>query len=245
MIKAIFVLMTGGLLLSASAGTHRLVAASGNKRVQLLELYSSESCSSCPPADKWIATLKDDAELWKKVVPLVFHVDYWNDLGWKDGLSSNSMTKRQQDIAQTWATPAVYTPAFVINGREWRGWSSGSLPTNSSSAEFSLEIFEDQYGDFSVTVKSLGVKSSPKPLVVRIAKLGMSLNQQVTSGENSGKILNHNFAVLKWDAQTLSSGSGTVVFHLGKETGQNKTAIAAWIETPGKPVPLQAAGGYL
>src|SRR5271154_7473575 len=80
---------------AASPAERTLIASSGTSRVQLLELYSSESCSGCPPADAWVSELKEKSDLWKHVVPVVFHVDYWNYLGWKDGLSSDTMTKRQ------------------------------------------------------------------------------------------------------------------------------------------------------
>ena len=76
-----------------------LIGSSGAEQNQMLELYSSESCSSCPPADIRVSTLKAHPMLWKSVFPLVFHVDYWNDLGWKDELSSGTMTQRQIDLS--------------------------------------------------------------------------------------------------------------------------------------------------
>ena len=105
--RAIAALLGLYLALGTAANAHQLVARSGSGTIRLVELYSSESCSSCPPADRWMSTLKGHPGLWKSFVPVVFHVDYWNDLGWKDGLSASSMTKRQRDVAATWAYDAA------------------------------------------------------------------------------------------------------------------------------------------
>jgi hypothetical protein len=231
-----------GLSLCFHANAQKLIAISGKAPVQLIELYTSESCSSCPPADKWAATLKDRPGLWKKFVPVVFHVDYWNDLGWKDGLSANSMTKRQQDVAQTWTAPSVYTPAVVVDGREWREWPSGQLPENSKPTKLQLSVYKKDNGDFEVAVDGI----DQAKYIVRIAKLGMGLRTNITGGENSGRLLEHNFVVLNWDAQPMTSTSSRLTFHLGETVkSPTKTAIAVWIEKSGTPVPLQAAGGYL
>lgn len=233
------------------AETRKQIAASGEERVQLVELYSSESCSSCPPADNWISTLKDNPGLWKTFVPVVFHVDYWNDLGWKDGLSSNAMTKRQQDVAHTWTEPSVYTPAVVVDGREWREWSSQSLPAKDKTTKLQVLIYQNSAGEFDVVVRGLERQSKEDKFIVRMAKLGMGLSSNVTSGENSGRLLKHNFVILDWNSMPVSASSSKATFHFGtsfvssEEKGAPKTAVVAWIEKIGKPVPLQAAGGYL
>ena len=139
----------------AKANAHSLLAKSGAQRVILLELFSSESCSSCPPADHWISQLEDSEGLWQTFIPLVFHVDYWNYLGWKDDYSSDAMTKRQQEIAATWSTPAVYTPAIVLNGTEWRGWRSGPIPSRNEATKLSISIFQEGKSEFQVIASGL------------------------------------------------------------------------------------------
>src|SRR5262249_36121801 len=102
---------------------------SGETQTTLLELFTSEGCSSCPPAEKWISNLRSNPDLWKKVVPVAFHVDYWDHLGWRDPFSKQEFTERQRSYAATWGGDSIYTPGFVVNGREWRGWFGGpSLP---------------------------------------------------------------------------------------------------------------------
>ena len=101
--------------------------ASGPQQTSLVELYTSEGCSSCPPAEAWLSRQKDNPGLWKQFVPVAFHVDYWDRLGWRDRFSSKEWTERQRRYAALWGSESVYTPAVVVNGREQRGWSGASL----------------------------------------------------------------------------------------------------------------------
>lgn len=233
------------LLFGAHAEAHRLIASSGKTRVQLVELYSSESCSSCPPADQWVAKFKQRPGLWKSFVPLVFHVDYWNNLGWKDELSSPRMSKRQRDVAQTWSEPSVYTPAVIVDGHEFRRWSSQPLPEDHARAPFTLKVYEETAGEFSVEVE--GQRSPSDTYTVHLARLGMGVQSKVTSGENSGRALTHDFVVLAWEAKELKGGeTGPLHFTLtAKAPSTVHTAVAAWIESARQPVPLQATGGDL
>jgi len=240
---AAFILVIGTW---ASAEENRLLASSGTQRVQLLELYSSESCSSCPPADQWASELKDQSGLWKTFVPVVFHVDYWNNLGWKDGFSSESMTGRQVEISRLWTIPNVYTPSFVVDGKEWRGWQDAQdhrLPSRAPSGKIVLSLFRN--GRDSYTVRMQGQESNQR-YMIRIAVLGLGLETKVTSGENSGRLLKHDFLVLNWKAKSVSGRTSEENFQL--KTPEKKAArfaIAAWIEEEGNPTPLQAVGGYL
>src|SRR6187401_409142 len=95
---------------------------SGSTRASLLELYTSEGCSSCPPAEAWLSSLAASDQLWKDVVPVAFHVDYWDYLGWVDVFAKPEYSERQRDYSVAWKADRVYTPGFVLNGREWRGW---------------------------------------------------------------------------------------------------------------------------
>src|SRR6476661_2706945 len=72
---------------------------SGDTQNSLIELFTSEGCSSCPPAEKWLSAFKSNPDLWKKIVPVAFHVDYWNHLGWRDRVSTPEVTQRQQHYA--------------------------------------------------------------------------------------------------------------------------------------------------
>src|SRR5215470_18364762 len=120
------------------------VFESGETQSTLIELFTSEGCSSCPPAEKWLSGLKSNQDLWKKIVPVAFHVDYWDRLGWRDRFAKPEFTSRQQHYAAAWGGDAVYTPGFVVNGKEWRAWFGGNAPPASSTKVGVLRV---SFGD--------------------------------------------------------------------------------------------------
>src|SRR4051812_9133614 len=91
---------------------------SGQTRTHLLELYSSEGCSSCPPAEAWVGGLREAPGLWRDFVPVAFHVAYWDQLGWRDRFATPEFNARQYAYASAWGTESVYTPEFVLDGAE-------------------------------------------------------------------------------------------------------------------------------
>src|SRR3954462_6751955 len=88
-----------------------IVFESKPARAHLIELYTSEGCSSCPRAEEWMSGLKNQANLWRDIVPVAFHVDYWDRLGWRDPFASKLWTARQTEYSARWKTDSVYTPA--------------------------------------------------------------------------------------------------------------------------------------
>src|SRR5579863_4523834 len=114
------------------------VAESAVTRPHLVELYSSEGCSSCPPAEQWLRTLHTGAE----VVPLEFHVDYWDNLGWRDRFADARYTARQQSIAARNGDSVVYTPQVVLDGRSWAGWYRGGqlTPPPATATTMTLKV---------------------------------------------------------------------------------------------------------
>src|SRR6266568_5478088 len=111
----------------------RITFQSEERQTSLIELYTSEGCSSCPPAEAWLSRLKESPGLWRDFVPLAFHVDYWDYLGWGDPWANKSFSDRQRAYAKQWRSDSVYTPGFVLNGKEWRDWSlSKSIPTSTA-----------------------------------------------------------------------------------------------------------------
>ena len=115
-------------LISAHAET---TFQSGPQRVALLEVYTSEGCSSCPPAESWLSEFKNQARLWKDIVPVAFHVDYWDGLGWKDRFAKEEYTSRQRAYSAAWGTSSVYTPGFVSMEQSGKDGSTAALCRNS------------------------------------------------------------------------------------------------------------------
>ena len=111
-----------GALLSLPALGATCGARSGASTVALVELYTSEGCDSCPPADRWLAgAFRGNADT-ARAIPLAFHVDYWDRLGWKDRFASAAFTERQYAAMRANHTGFVYTPQVLVQGRDFSGW---------------------------------------------------------------------------------------------------------------------------
>jgi hypothetical protein len=218
-----------------------LVFESGPKKVQLLELFTSEGCSSCPPAEASLGRLVNDPRLWREFVPVAFHVDYWDRLGWKDPFASAEWTRRQRLYAANWNAESVYTPAFVLNGREWRG---ASVPLVNDEAPGILTA--TVRSDHTVVINFEPVNGNARDLDVYLARLGFGININVRAGENNGRSLRHDFVVLSLAHEKL--GLGPQELHLpssGAASRPDRTALAAWITNAGDIRPVQATGGWL
>lgn len=207
-------------------------------RTLVVELYTSEGCSSCPPADKWLSSLKSDSRLFKTLLPLAFHVDYWDQLGWRDPYAKAAYSERQRELVRQGLLSQVYTPGLVVNSREWRGWFNGqSLPKQSLSEPGILraELNNNQLSIFF---------DSDETLTVHIAFLGMGLSSEVEAGENRGRSLVHDFVVL--DKRSFDGrGEWQLVLDERTEAEQQEMALAVWLTKPGSLSVIQAAGGYL
>ena len=241
------------LLLPAVAMTTQTLAepvrfASGVKQVSLLELYSSEGCSSCPPAEAWINKLKDSPDLWKNFVPLSFHVDYWDSLGWKDHWSSPEFSERQRDYAKLWRAENIYTPEFVLNGQEWRNWFGlRSAPSVSGADAGGLEINSTNGSRWSVSFTPVGGANGKYE--IHAALLAGGIVSEVKAGENRGRTLPHEFAVVDLVQLGMTSSNGVAngkfILNLARHAAGKNLAVTAWVTRAGEMTPLQAAGGWL
>jgi len=216
--------------------------------LSLVELYSSEGCSSCPPADEWMTTLRKDAGLWKTFVPVEFHVDYWNRLGWADPYSKAAFTGRQNEYAAEWNQSNVYTPAFVLNGREWR---TGILerrkaPQNSGEKVGVLTVHAKRDNVVEVAFTPTGGGTD---WTATAALLGNGLVSRVMSGENSNRTLRHEFVVLQLKSGKMEKRGNRYGATLNVQPGVSVTpgsySVAAWVSKPGQLSPVQAVGGDL
>jgi len=102
---------------AAGAWAGSIDLSSGTRQVTLLELFTSQGCSSCPSAERWLNEYVDDDDLWTHIVPVVFHVDYWDYIGWKDVYASQEYGERQRDYARAGKAHGIYT-GFVF---QWPG----------------------------------------------------------------------------------------------------------------------------
>jgi hypothetical protein len=178
--------------------------------VALLELYTSEGCSSCPPADQFVSSLRGTGLGADQVLPLSLHVDYWNDIGWKDPFSSSTFTERQRALSALARSRTVYTPELFVGGHEVRNWPDGIKEavrkTNAQPARARIAI--DQHGaadGLHVEVSGQG----PAGALLQVALVQNSLVSQVKRGENAGRTLRHDFVARRWFDASRLDGSGT------------------------------------
>ena len=214
--------------------------ASGPARVSLIELYSSEGCSSCPPAERWLGELRSDPGLWKTFVPVAFHVDYWNKLGWPDRFSTREFTARQSALAAAWGGDAVYTPCFVRDGAEWH--ARGPVEASGGAAGVLTATYDGATvrAEFTPTAGTKAADS--RGYEVHAAILGAGIVSKVTAGENSGETLRHEFIALALGGAPLGRDLPLVVPQVA---GVPRHALAVWVTRRGELAPVQAAGGWL
>jgi hypothetical protein len=214
-----------------------VVFVSGEKQATLVELYTSEGCSSCPPAEAQLAKLRDDPRLWKEVVPVAFHVNYWDNLGWPDRFASSAFTQRQRDYAARWQAGTIYTPAFVSNGHE-----GAAVASNFAPGKLRVEVESPE-----VAVSFRPTKAISGPLVAEVAPLANDVVIDVRRGENAGRKLPHEFVALALISAPLESRNGEWVakISLPRKTEAPISALAVWVHPANDPAPIQATGGWL
>ena len=236
-------LIAGAFPALASSQAADVTFESGPRRTRLLELYTSEGCSSCPPAEAWLSKLKDHPGLWREFVPLAFHVDYWDRLGWRDPFAAKAWTARQYDYSARWKNGSVYTPGFVLDGREWR---NDGVPSAASDSPGTLKV--SIVGGDAVSAAYAPAVSDNKPLELHVARLGFDLNTNVKAGENRGRKLLHDFVVIDLRSTKMSDGKAELRVTPNVAAPQQpgtRSAFAAWVTAPGELEPIQAVGGWL
>jgi len=250
-----FPLLTWGLLYVAiapvaalNAQTQSVIFQSREDQTSLLELYTSEGCSSCPPAESWLSGLKGAPGLWNKFVPLAFHVDYWDYLGWRDPWASKAFSDRQRAYAELWRGDSIYTPGLVLNGQEWRSWfrqKDGPPVPGKKSGVLKVSSADREHWQVSFSPAGPGAGDYD----VHAALLGNDLISDVKAGENRGRRLSHDFVVVALTTSSLKKdgdgAGGEFRFELSKESKAKRLALAVWVTRPGRLEPLQAVGGWL
>jgi len=169
----------------------------------VVELYTSEGCNSCPPADRWVATLPQAG-----TVVLAFHVDYWDHLGWADRFASPANTRRQAAQRAINGARYSYTPQVVVNGRDRMDWSSMRLPTALAAP---IDISLSRSGD-RVQAQVRSAVAARLAAYWAVTETGHST--AVRAGENQGETLRHEHVVREWvevPAWTLAAGASSTL----------------------------------
>jgi len=227
------------LIVAVTAAASPTIFSSGVARTHLVELYSSEGCSSCPPAEAWLGDLRDAPGLWSDFVPVAFHVSYWDRLGWPDRFATKENTARQSAYASLWGSGSVYTPEFVLDGAEWRMLAQRTPPPPSGEKDAVLKVDYEATGICRVNYAGSGENE------IHVALLGGGIISEVRAGENQGRKLRHEFVVLALQSVALQGGTAELTLPQSTEKGVTRHALAVWVTRRGTLTPMQATGGWL
>lgn len=253
LIKAVFLLSVLVLTLAASMpGRDSGSVAAVTRTPILVELFTSEGCSSCPPADRFLEALDHQPVAGAEMIVLSEHVDYWNHIGWKDPYSSHLYSERQSAYGQRFGLDSVYTPQIVVDGAsEFVGSNTGladkvfakalaapKIPVHLSLVEKDAKNLR-VHVDAGTLEPSFGVREAVVYVAVAISRA----ESQVSSGENAGHKLAHvavvrnirKLGVIK-QAQGFSQD-----FQLNLAPASSNLRLIAFVQEPGQGKVLGAA----
>jgi hypothetical protein len=205
-----------------------------NKGFAVIELFTSEGCSSCPPADALVAKIQKESKD-KPVYILAYHVDYWNRLGWKDQFSSAEYSGRQNDYANYLHLQTVYTPQIVVNGKiEFVGSEESALRNaiknslqKAPTAQLSLNILKVDQNQATIKYNTEGTDKNTTLLIALVQK---NAQTKVERGENGGRTLSHVQIVRKLQKVPLNGNNGQADIALPNGFSQDKWEIIGLLQ---------------
>lgn len=241
--RVMFLLLLGGLVLAAATST-RMTAAKAptdHPGTVVVELFTSQGCSSCPPADRLLSAIGSEDHRGRTVIPLAYHVDYWNSLGWRDPFSAASWTERQQRYAQTMKATQVYTPQIVVNGTE-QMVGNAERPVR---AEIERQLDGGDRGTVAIdnvtrNGNALAVKLHAHldpgvptaDLVVAVFESGITT--AVKAGENANRSLANDF-IVRWENRTASvaaNADAATTVNIPVDANWKNVGVAAFLQDP-------------
>jgi hypothetical protein len=199
-------LLGAGLLALSQVQAAQCKASSPATTTALVELYTSEGCDSCPPADRWLSSLGPRGYAPDRVVPIALHVDYWDYIGWKDPYARQAHSARQRKMARLARVAMVYTPQVLLQGQDFRRWSDGSFEQavskiNAQPAKariaLTLSTLRKDALEVEAAAELLGAVPSPE-IALYLGAYENKLVTEVKAGENRGRTLPHDYVVLHW-----------------------------------------------
>lgn len=214
----------------------------------VVELFTSEGCSSCPPADRLLGEIVNEAR--KKDQPiyaLAFHVDYWDYIGWKDPFADRAFSERQRRYAQAFRAGRIYTPQMVINGEhEFVGSNRNKAETAIESelgeqAKVSVKLTKPQMTESSLKL-GYELSSAPEKSVLHAAVVERDLVNHIKRGENSGRTLHHDNVVRTFKTMELhGKKSGEIIVKFPAEVNPKHSSFIVYVQDPGSMQILGAA----
>jgi hypothetical protein len=229
--------ISAAVVIALAAQTASLTSA----RVPVLvELFTSEGCSSCPAADAHLARLQREQPVaGAEVIPIALHVDYFDHAGWKDAFSSPAFSDRQHDYSRIFGADSVYTPQIVVNGRDAVVGTENTLVDQAIASAarrgpLPLEVVAQQTGDrLQLQITAPAAPRGGEEIAILAAITQDGLSSDVTRGENSGRRL-HHVAVARTLARIDVLGSNTrVIKHsipIRRAWGDSGLKAVVWLQ---------------
>jgi hypothetical protein len=222
----------------------KLTVDSGTYQTAVVELYTSEGCSSCPPADKWFEALTKAPKQDVDILALAFHVDYWDYIGWKDRFANPKHTSLQRQLGANNRQQSIYTPEFFVDGKEARGTRNVLSQIRKNTAKQSpirlkLSVSKNQHS-FMLELETITTGSTINGLQHRYFVYEKGLSSEVKRGENAGKRLNHEQVVRYMSATFKSVENDSHSIKIHPEWQLDNIGVAALVTTGGGEQYLQA-----
>jgi hypothetical protein len=204
----------------------------------VVELFTSEGCSSCPPADDLLGEIVKDAEKrQQRVFGLSFHVDYWNSLGWRDPYSDAAFSRRQREYARALKSDQVYTPQMVVNGRTEFVGSDRTRARKQidlalkQPAPAAVKLTQEEKKDMSSVAFAYEVERAARGSVLNVAVVERGLVSKVKRGENGGRTLRHENVVRAQETSLLGDAAkGTVQLKLPADLVRKNSMAIAYVQ---------------
>ncbi len=237
---AAYTLIGSGILLAAGAlmknSSESLADSPRGDGVAVVELFTSEGCSSCPPADAALAELVENAAAHgSPVFPIAFHVDYWDRLGWKDPFSTAAASDRQNRYAQAFGTTTIYTPQMIVNGRvEFVGSDRARAKQEiaaalkaAPTATLSLKIGKRTEKELSIAYTAAG---APADTLLTLVVVERGLSTQVPRGENAGSLLKHENVARAFDSIPITAAKGDAKLPLPPDLKADHASVIGYLQ---------------
>jgi hypothetical protein len=210
-------------------------ASSPDHAVALVELYTSQGCSSCPPADRWLSRLAKEVPN-DRAVPLALHVGYWDYIGWKDPFARREFNARQSRLAAANGSRSVYTPGVFVQGREMR-WSQPATfdselrPVNrrAAAARIVLDQVAVQGHQIEFRAQADATHAASKNAQLYVALVQNGLSTAVAAGENRGETLVNDRVARAW-AGPLPLGTRKLSLEAPATAAAAELALVAFVE---------------
>lgn len=228
-------------MIAAATASAECTVRSGPTTNVLVELFTSEGCDSCPPADRWFSRLGGGGTGPERVIPLAFHVDYWDYLGWKDRFGNPAFSERQRALAKAAKTTRIYTPQVMVAGRDFYRWRDEAAISRAFDAAANKPAramisigSQPPKGRQLVASVSVNVASGEPPAdtATFLAVVEGGLSSRVTAGENRGETLRHDHVVRELTV-TPSQGADTTftsILTFPPERSIERSAIVVFVQ---------------